>query len=431
VLKTRRGVLAAGLAVAVVGAIGAASTLTAGAEQIPDSASAPQPAAATAVPTPPSLLPWGQRPQRIKRGAAGTTSRTLRAEGLAAAANDTSGSTQPRGRYAPKGLSEKNTVLRSQVTDIKPPEPPGPPQPSDPASSSEDPDPVVPEQTPPSIEPPSTDSAADPGSPPATTDPGADPGTDPVSPPATTDAAAHPSPAPTPSASTSASTVNYLYNVGRQEAITTGFYANVTIGKPTLAKADYHSLAELAVQSGDGKQAQAVEVGWTVDRLVNGDDDPHLFVYHWVNGVGTCYNGCGFVQYSSTIKPGDTLAYGVTKKISIQYAGAAWWVAFDTEWVGYFPEKLWLDQGVSSFATSGLVQVFGEVAAASTTPCDTQMGNGVSSSDAASALIGSVTFLNGPAVALGIRSTTDVYPVAALSGRTFRFGGSAAACPKT
>src|SRR3954454_15507021 len=82
VLKSRRGLLAAGLAVAVVGALGVASTLNAGAEEVPgaDSSAAPVAAAAPATSsddsddaatteatdapklTPPALLPWGARP---------------------------------------------------------------------------------------------------------------------------------------------------------------------------------------------------------------------------------------------------------------------------------------------------------------------------------------------------------------------------------
>src|SRR4051795_632677 len=72
VLKSRRGLLAAGLAVAVVGALGVASTMNAGAEQIPGAepiAGAPDQKLAAAAPTssagsagsatPPTLLPWG------------------------------------------------------------------------------------------------------------------------------------------------------------------------------------------------------------------------------------------------------------------------------------------------------------------------------------------------------------------------------------
>jgi hypothetical protein len=58
-------------------------------------------------------------------------------------------------------------------------------------------------------------------------------------------------------------------------------------------------------------------------------------------------------------------------------------------------------------------------------PC-TQMGNGQASGLASSALLASVSYLNGPTPSLYIRSTTDVYPISALSGRTFRYGGPGA-----
>ncbi|GAA1636384.1 hypothetical protein GCM10009828_075730 [Actinoplanes couchii] len=217
-----------------------------------------------------------------------------------------------------------------------------------------------------------------------------------------------------------ASTVLYHYNAGSQAAVTDGAYANFGIGKPTLALTDFHSLAELAVQSADG--TQVVEVGWTVDRLVNGDTEPHLFVYHWVNGVPTCYNACGFVRYSTNIRPGDTLPEDTTKKLGIQYYDGAWWVAYDTEWVGYYPASRW----GGTFTQTGNVQFFGEVAALSLAPC-TEMGNGRNgNSDAAAARISSVTYLNGPPVDLYVRSTSNHYDVARLSGRTFRYGGAGA-----
>ena len=93
-LKSRRGLLAAGLAVAVVGALGVASTLNAGAEQIagaPDQEPvAAAPTSSDDVSTPPTLLPWGARPERVRKGRAGVSARTLRADGLDAASNDTS-----------------------------------------------------------------------------------------------------------------------------------------------------------------------------------------------------------------------------------------------------------------------------------------------------------------------------------------------------
>jgi hypothetical protein len=132
------------------------------------------------------------------------------------------------------------------------------------------------------------------------------------------------------------------------------------------------------------------------------------------------------VQYSPTVKPGDTLAPGTAAKFGIQYAGGAWWVTFGTEGIGYFPEKLWLDQGVPSFSRTGLVQIFGEVAGADQ-PC-TQMGNGQPGTSSSAAVLASVTYTNGPAVALDVRSTHSAYAVNALSARSFQYGGAPGAC---
>jgi Neprosin len=361
VLKSRRGLLAAGLAVAVVGALGVASTLNAGADEVPNAPEAKSaPAVAVAEDhdnlTPPSVLPWGERPKKIKRGRGGDTSRSLRAEGLSAAPADASGSTKPRGRYGPKGRSNRTSFLKTEHTDIAPSAPA--PEPS-------------------SATPPPDNGDAD---------------------------------------------VNYLYSVGSQAAETDGIYANLTVAKPTLAKADYHTLTEIALQSADGQQI--VEVGWTVDRVVNGDDDPHLFVFHWVNRKATCYNGCGFVSYSKNVTAGATLSYDVTKKFGIQYFNGAWWIAYDTEWIGFFPEALWNAEGVK-FNRSGLVQVFGEVASTTAKPCS-EMGNGQTPDKTTAAKAASISFLNGPPEQMNVRATSDIYSVNPLSARTFRFGGPGA-----
>lgn len=365
-LKSRRGLLAAGLAVAVIGALGVVSTLNAGAEQIvgaPDQ----EPAAATPTSsdeasTPPTLLPWGARPERVRKGRAGVSARTLRSDGFDAASNDTSGSTLPRGRYAAKGDGEGSRGKSHRTggqTGAIPAAPPSPEAVTPDPSPSDKPDCLK--------EPPC-----------------------------------------------------YVYDEAKQQAETDGVYTNVTIGKPVLDTVDYHSLGEVAVRSVE--TGDAVEVGWSVDRVVNGDEDPHLFVYHWVGHQGTCYNGCGFVQYSKNIKPGDTLAYPLTKKFGIQYFKGAWWIAFDTEWVGYFPEQLWNDQGIK-FSRTGWVQVFGEVASASLSPC-TEMGTGQSGdTSTAAAYMASIAYLNGPTVAPEF-TISPYYPANLFNGtRTFRYGG--------
>ena len=211
-------------------------------------------------------------------------------------------------------------------------------------------------------------------------------------------------------------TVNFFYGVGSQIGDSDGAYANVVIGKPYLAQGDYHTLAEISVQSADSQQI--VEVGWTVDRTVNGDSDPHLFVYHWVDGQGSCYNGCGWRQYSQTTQPGYTLPSGVARLFGIMHANGAWWVAYDTEWIGYFPDYLWSGR----YTRSGLQQFFGEVATSTYTPCS-QMGNGLSAYTDSAARFGSITQINGPAAQVTTRQIGGYYEVNQLSDRTFRYGG--------
>jgi hypothetical protein len=215
--------------------------------------------------------------------------------------------------------------------------------------------------------------------------------------------------------------VNFFYAVGSQVAESDGAYANLVIGKPYLDSGDYHTLAEISVQSADSQQI--VEVGWSVDRTVNGDSDPHLFVYHWVDRTESCYNACGWKQYSQTTKPGDTLPVGYSKRFGIQHANGGWWVAYDTEWIGYFPDELWGGR----YTRSGLQQFFGEVAASSPKPC-TEMGNGVPADDYTAARVGSISQLNGPDPKVAVRAIGGdyVYPVLQLSDRTFRYGGPGA-----
>jgi Neprosin len=410
VLKSRRGLLAAGLAVAVVGALGVASTLNAGADQIPGDQDVLQaPAAATADATeeasaPPVTLPWGDRPARVHRGRAGTSSRVLRDEGLQAAAD-----TGPHRDFAPKGKSMRGTFLKSEQTDFQPPAPAASP------SAGTDPT-TAPDTTSPTTT-----------SPTVTTPPTAAPTrTAPVVPLAATsspsDVTTPVTPPPTATPSGKDSDVSFLYSVASQAASADGIYAAMDIKRPVLAKGDYHTLAELTAQSADSQQI--VEVGWNVDRAVNGDDDPHLFVFHWVNGQSTCYNTCDFQPYDGGVAPGSTLPVDTIKKFGIQYYNGAWWVAYDTTWVGSFPDKDWTSQGVA-FTKGGFFQAFGEVAAASPKPC-TQMGSGLAVDDAGAARIGSITFVNGPTTAMNMRTTTDVYGMNPLTAKTFRYGGPGA-----
>ena len=172
----------------------------------------------------------------------------------------------------------------------------------------------------------------------------------------------------------------YLYVGVRQAAgtHTAGAGATILQADPAVGISDFHSLAEIAVESSDG--AQIVEVGWTIDAGVNGDLQPHVFVYHWVNGGQTCYNACGYIQVSPTKFPGMRVVPGEAHRYEIRLIGGDWWILYDGEAMGYFPQSLWN----GNFQQSQVVQWFGEVAAAVSVPC-TQMGTGKLGADAAAA----------------------------------------------
>jgi hypothetical protein len=214
--------------------------------------------------------------------------------------------------------------------------------------------------------------------------------------------------------------LTYLYGTSYQYATADGLYSFMTVARPTLASGDFHTLGELAAQSTDG--LQIVEIGWTVDRGLYGDDNPRLFVFHWIDGNPTCYNGCGFVQYTAaTVRPGDILPTG-TAFFGIQHYQGNWWVGYGSQWIGYFPDSQW----GGLYTRTGLNQWFGEVAANSASPC-TDMGNGLFASNTAAASITSMTFYNGPAVSKTTFAThPSLYNTASTGSNSMRFGGPGA-----
>jgi hypothetical protein len=133
--------------------------------------------------------------------------------------------------------------------------------------------------------------------------------------------------------------------------------------EPTLDPSDpsAHSIDQLWLI--DPNTKSDVEYGWTVDRGLNGNAQPHLFIYRFDGGSPTCYNtgvryGCptathcsgragaahgnGWVQESSTEAPGEAL--GVNPYLD-QYAavdyGGNWWILHDSTWLGYYPTCAW------------------------------------------------------------------------------------------
>jgi hypothetical protein len=183
-------------------------------------------------------------------------------------------------------------------------------------------------------------------------------------------------PPPTTTSSTADSPIcyygacyNYVYGI--QETTNTGASVTTSVEDPHISRSDYygHSLQELAVMTTD--ENFIVEVGWTVDDSLNGNYLPHLFVYHWVDGAETCYNGCGFVQVKSPYSPGMVLRPGSVINFAYKQIGGNWWVFVNHVPMGYFPGSIWDD----AYPTANDVEIFGEVEDATAPTCN-PMGNG-------------------------------------------------------
>lgn len=187
----------------------------------------------------------------------------------------------------------------------------------------------------------------------------------------------------------------YSYVGGSQSGTNVGLYANMMINwsyTDTYASdSGAHNVAELdaeTTRAGGGRDI--VEVGTLSDRSVNGtgNDEPHLFVFHWINGSPQGYNA-GFVPYTGAgacaYHPGDDMGAinGTAVRIGIEYTNNDWWVSEGAQWCGYIPANpaggstatnKWYGSG-ANFTSASKYQAFGEVASSWNEPC-TDMGNG-------------------------------------------------------
>lgn len=212
----------------------------------------------------------------------------------------------------------------------------------------------------------------------------------------------------------------YDYVYGQQRSSVTGVSVQMMQADPEIDPnyGGAHSLQEISLQ--DSVQQQTVEIGWTVDRGVNGDTLPHLFVYHWVNGGTSCYNGCGFVQVSTANAPGETVTAGQSAQYAIQFRQGNWWVEYNNDWVGYFPESLWNN----GFTTAQVVSAFGEVSESSSPSC-ADMGNGLFGTATGSSWISDYQLFgtsSAPSFALAATSPAD-YNYGQATATSYHLGG--------
>jgi hypothetical protein len=143
------------------------------------------------------------------------------------------------------------------------------------------------------------------------------------------------------------------------------FFLNIwdpAINDPATAGGDDHSILQTWLQNYDKPQLQSLEGGWTVDKGLNGDTQPHVFTYYTVNGYSQDgddlggYNRTvkGWVQYSNSVFPGiringisqfDGEQFDISMKFQLYREPTNgqlnWWIAVQGMWMGYYPASLY------------------------------------------------------------------------------------------
>jgi hypothetical protein len=183
------------------------------------------------------------------------------------------------------------------------------------------------------------------------------------------------------------------------------------IDLPSGGKNDDHSILQVWLYNSATGTLQTLEGGWTVDRGLNGDFQPHLFTYYTTNGYTKDGNNKGgynrvhkgWVQVSKTIFPGiiaqpvSTFAetnFEFAMKFQLfQEPGSTvlnWWVQVGGEWIGFYPASLY-GKGLGENVDTSIVG--GEVASGLKDPDSTldQMGSGAQ----ASAGFGKAAYIRG------------------------------------
>lgn len=216
------------------------------------------------------------------------------------------------------------------------------------------------------------------------------------------------------------------YDYAGAQAVATNQGATVSfpVASPTLAYNGGHTLMEMAVfnRTAAGIDQDTAEIGWIVDPAPSGQAPvPQLFIYHFVNTEGTCYNGCGFVSTSSTIVPGMALTPGMNVTWSIRNIDGNWTFFFNGTEFGYIPESAY----DGTFDSAAQVNVYGEIAGGGSTPGCSQMGDGLFGTQAGSATISDFQ-LNGASGNVGLTPYWPTDPAAWNSKVTpggLRLGG--------
>ncbi|GLJ14404.1 hypothetical protein SUGI_0232690 [Cryptomeria japonica] len=133
-----------------------------------------------------------------------------------------------------------------------------------------------------------------------------------------------------------------------------GAEATINIWAPKVENNEFSS-SQIWVVSGSFQNPglNAIEAGWLVDPSLYGDSNPRLFTYWTADSYKKtgCYNllCSGFVQYSKKIAVGAAIRpisqysgkqFEITITLWKDQQSKNWWMAFQDEYVGYWPSQI-------------------------------------------------------------------------------------------
>ncbi|HZZ29258.1 MAG TPA: neprosin family prolyl endopeptidase [Pirellulales bacterium] len=161
--------------------------------------------------------------------------------------------------------------------------------------------------------------------------------------------------------SANAGSAGYLYVGDYDPTSTTEANINLPINAQAISNAivDEHSLFEMSMSNSFGASGNIIEIGVTTDIGLNGDTNPHWFVYSWINGDGQGYDSSShFVSnigsfWATSLKSAE----GTSGEVEFQYNAPNWNLYLNGTLAGYFPGSEWS----GAFTAASVTQVFGEV----------------------------------------------------------------------
>lgn len=230
--------------------------------------------------------------------------------------------------------------------------------------------------------------------------------------------------------------------------------ANFSIDRPfqaepsnnSIQQDDDHDLREIALSKPGTGGDNTLEVGVTIDRAVNGDSDPHIFNFSWVDGVGKGYNGgngwlnsancaadgvCPGANVSAHIGTSKDMGWSYFDGITPPGVTPGWWAHYNLKWIGVYVDGGANCSGCSGgaqwtvpFKNMNEIQLFGEIAGGAVETCS-DMGNGDFATATTGATISGYTQNSpgiAPSLAVGTVTNSARWSVNG-SGTSFRYGG--------